>query len=241
MGAVFTSAARAPLTSVASVVELTGAYGLTLPVMLAVAIATALSRALAYGSIYTTKLLRRGTDIDRAAPWRAFADLRAADAMHPFPVPLAVPRGRDGADDGADTSPRLARLPGTVSWRANPQPVYASESLAQALRQLGAWAATGCRCCPPTATRCRAGSPTPASCALSLTRSAALPARAAARPGRSRPTRCTATRSSRSPWPLGSRGPAARQHPLAQGQHPGLGPARPHCDRPRPGPHPERG
>ncbi len=41
MGAVFTSAARAPLTSVASVVELTGDYGLTLPVMLAVAIATA--------------------------------------------------------------------------------------------------------------------------------------------------------------------------------------------------------
>jgi CIC family chloride channel protein len=138
MGAVFASAARAPLTSVASVVELTGAYGLTLPVMLAVAIATALSRALAYGSIYTAKLLRRGADIDRAAPWRAFADLRAADAMRPFPVPLAVPRGRDGADDAADTSPSLARLPGTVSWRANPQAVYASESLAQAVRQLDA-------------------------------------------------------------------------------------------------------
>ena len=37
MGAVFTAAARAPLTSVASVVELTGDYALTLPVMLAVA------------------------------------------------------------------------------------------------------------------------------------------------------------------------------------------------------------
>ena len=42
MGAVFASAARAPLTSVASVVELTGDYTLTLPVMLAVAIAAAL-------------------------------------------------------------------------------------------------------------------------------------------------------------------------------------------------------
>ena len=39
MGAVFAAAARAPLTSVASVVELTGDYTLTLPVMLAVAIA----------------------------------------------------------------------------------------------------------------------------------------------------------------------------------------------------------
>ena len=60
MGAVFASAARAPLTSLASVVEMTGDFTLTLPVMLAVAIATATSRALSYGTIYTTKLLRRG-------------------------------------------------------------------------------------------------------------------------------------------------------------------------------------
>ena len=65
MGAVFAAAARAPLTSLASVVEMTGDFALTLPVMLAVAIATAVSRALSYGTIYTTKLLRRGTDIDR--------------------------------------------------------------------------------------------------------------------------------------------------------------------------------
>ena len=79
----FASAARAPLTSVASVVEMTGDYTLTLPVMLAVAIATASSRALSYGTIYTTKLLRRGYDIDRATPWRAVGDLTAADAMRP--------------------------------------------------------------------------------------------------------------------------------------------------------------
>ena len=74
MGAVFTSAARAPLRSLASVVEMTGDFSLTLPVMLAVAIAaTYVSRTLSYGTIYTTKLLRRGTDIDRATPWRALA------------------------------------------------------------------------------------------------------------------------------------------------------------------------
>ena len=73
MGAVFTSAARAPLTSLASVVEMSGDFALTLPVMLAVAIASTVSRALSYGTIYTTKLLRRGTDIDRpprGARWR---------------------------------------------------------------------------------------------------------------------------------------------------------------------------
>ena len=71
MGAVFTSAARAPLTSLASVLEMRGDFALTLPVMLAVAIASTVSRALSNGTIYTTKLLRRGIDIDRAAPPRA--------------------------------------------------------------------------------------------------------------------------------------------------------------------------
>ena len=146
MGAVFTAAARAPLTSVASVVEMTGDYALTLPVMLAVAIATATSRALSYGTIYTTKLLRRGQDIDRTAPWRAFGDLKAADAMRRFPVPLTV-RGTqsDGADSslGATAASARARsagspLPGRVSYTADTQAVYASEPLAQTLRQLEA-------------------------------------------------------------------------------------------------------
>jgi chloride channel protein, CIC family len=66
MGAVFAAAAQAPLTSIASVVEMTGNYGLTLPVMLAVGIATWLARRLSTGTIYTRKLLRRGIDIDQA-------------------------------------------------------------------------------------------------------------------------------------------------------------------------------
>jgi CIC family chloride channel protein len=145
MGAVFTSAARAPLTSVASVVEMTGDYTLTLPVMLAVAIATATSRALSYGTIYTTKLLRRGQDIDRAAPWRAFGDLKAADAMRPFRIPLIVPDGHSHGSDGTPgTGPDLApQLPGPVVHQSDPQIVYASESLAQTLRQLSAYGRDG--------------------------------------------------------------------------------------------------
>jgi chloride channel protein, CIC family len=65
MGAVFAAAAQAPLTSIASVVEMTGNYGLMLPVMLAVAVATGLAGQLSYGTIYTRKLLRRGIDIDQ--------------------------------------------------------------------------------------------------------------------------------------------------------------------------------
>ena len=134
MGAVFAAAARAPLTSLASVVEMTGDYTLTLPVMLAVAIATAVSRGLSYGTIYTTKLLRRGTDIDRPAPAHAFQDLKVADAMHPFPVPLAVPPGP--GDPGHQPALRWASLAGPVTYQGAPQAVFTGESLAQALRQL---------------------------------------------------------------------------------------------------------
>jgi CIC family chloride channel protein len=62
MGTVFAAAARAPLSSLAGVVEMTGDFTLALPVMLAVAIATAISRGMSYGNIYTTNLLRRGID-----------------------------------------------------------------------------------------------------------------------------------------------------------------------------------
>ena len=120
MGAVFTSAARAPLTSLASVVEMTGDFTLTLPVMLAVAIATTISRGVSYGTIYTTKLLRRGTDLDRSTPWRALQDVKLADAMHPLPESL----------------PAAAVLPDAVAHERAPQPLYANGSLGQALRQL---------------------------------------------------------------------------------------------------------
>jgi chloride channel protein, CIC family len=144
MGAVFASAARAPLTSVASVVEMTGDYALTLPVMLAIAIATATSRALSYGTIYTTKLLRRGQDLDRAAPWRAFGDLKAGDAMHPFAAPLPVPG--EPAAVGDNSAAGMRQVPvtlGEVTWQGDPQAVYAGESLAQTLRQLAAYGRDG--------------------------------------------------------------------------------------------------
>jgi CIC family chloride channel protein len=146
MGAVFASAARAPLTSLASVVEMTGDFALTLPVMLAVAIASTISRAASYGTIYTTKLLRRGTDIDRTTPWRALSDLKVADAMRPLRTALAVPpepgTGADG-NGAATAAPDWAALAGQVTHRADPQSVFATESLAQTLRQLEVYGRDG--------------------------------------------------------------------------------------------------
>jgi chloride channel protein, CIC family len=129
---VFASAARAPLTSLASVVEMTGDYTLTLPVMLAVALATVVSRALSYGTIYTTKLLRRGIDIDHAPAVDPFEDLTAADAMRPIrPLLAANPGPANSAPEDSDAS-----LPGPVTRQAAPQVLFANESLAQAARQV---------------------------------------------------------------------------------------------------------
>ena len=149
MGAVFTSAARAPLTSLASVVEMSGDFALTLPVMLAVAIASTVSRALSYGTIYTTKLLRRGTDIDRAVPWRALAGLKITDVMRPFrpalPVPPdgTAPAAHRGSPAGNGSAPEPDALPGPVTGRHDPQALFASESLSQALRQLEVYGRDG--------------------------------------------------------------------------------------------------
>jgi CIC family chloride channel protein len=161
MGAVFTSAARAPLTSLASVVEMSGDFALTLPVMLAVAIASTLSRALSYGTIYTTKLLRRGTDIDRAAPWRALQDLKLTDVMQPFrpalPVPpvAAAPGGGPGGGpaDGEGTVLGRAAAAGPVTYRHDPQALFASESLSQVLRQLEVYGRDGLPVLSPDATQ----------------------------------------------------------------------------------------
>ncbi len=60
--------------------------------MLAFAITSTVSRSLSYGTIYTTKLLRRGTDIDRSAPWRALQDLKVADGFQPFQPPFTLTR-----------------------------------------------------------------------------------------------------------------------------------------------------
>jgi chloride channel protein, CIC family len=121
---------------------MTGDFALTLPVMLAVAIASTISRALSYGTIYTTKLLRRGTDIDRTTPWRALSDLKVAQAMRPFRPSLPVPPG-DGDGDGGVAARDWAALAGPVAYRGDPQALFGTESLAQALRQLEVYGRDG--------------------------------------------------------------------------------------------------
>jgi CIC family chloride channel protein len=143
MGAVFGGATLAPLTAIASVLEMTGQFHLALPVLLAVGLAAGLSRHLSYGTIYTTKLLRRGIDIDRPRPQNALQVLTVANVMQPLVdvasgLSLVRPTSldADGAGNGwGGVSPLR-----TVS---EPQALLADETLEDALRQLALYGPEG--------------------------------------------------------------------------------------------------
>jgi CIC family chloride channel protein len=89
MGAVFAAAARAPITAVLIIFELTGDYRIILPLMIAVIVATALSNHFTRETIYTLKLRRRGIDIDAPAPASPMSQITVAKAMGELPRPLA--------------------------------------------------------------------------------------------------------------------------------------------------------
>ena len=83
MGAVFAAAARAPITAVIIVFELTGDYQVILPLMFAIAVAAGISTLLSQDTIYTLKLRRRGIDIRRGRGANLMQLIQVADAMQP--------------------------------------------------------------------------------------------------------------------------------------------------------------
>lgn len=88
MGAVFAGAARAPITAVVIMFELTGEYSIILPLMVAIVLATGLSSVLSGDTIYTLKLRRRGVDLAPAESELTVALRSTASAvMGPVPQP----------------------------------------------------------------------------------------------------------------------------------------------------------
>ena len=81
MAAVFSGAARAPITAVIILFELSGDYRIILPLMGAVVISTLVSEALSADTIYTLKLRRRGIDLKMG---------RDVDMMRTVPVARAM-------------------------------------------------------------------------------------------------------------------------------------------------------
>jgi chloride channel protein, CIC family len=145
MGGVFAAAAQAPLTAIASVAEMTGNFTLTLPIMLTCGIAAAVSKYISYGSIYTTKLLRRGIDIERPKTTNVLQTLTIADIMPPVTVAETEPTLLDRAQPNSDTNAAAwwLNLGGVVTETRDPQELFEDETLAQALRQLTIYGHSG--------------------------------------------------------------------------------------------------
>ncbi len=81
MAAVFAGAARAPITAIIILFELTGDYSVILPLMAAVVISTIVSEILGKETIYTLKLKRRGIELRKGV---------ADDLMRRIPVSQAM-------------------------------------------------------------------------------------------------------------------------------------------------------
>ena len=139
MGGVFAAAAQAPLTAIASVAEMTGNFTLALPIMLACGISAQLAKRLTHGSIYTTKLLRRGIDIERPKALSALQSLTVEQVMQPLERggPGHPLFGNGAARDGqAVDRAVLEGLVGPVTLARRPQALFAEEDLERARRQL---------------------------------------------------------------------------------------------------------
>ncbi len=137
MGAVFAGAAQAPLTSIASVAEMTGNFTLTLPIMLACGLASQLARQITQGSIYTTKLLRRGIDIERPKAIGALRALTVEQVMQPLQaINGRHVSGTEQRVSGAFDATVWKQLVGPVTLSRRPQVLFADEDLEQARRQL---------------------------------------------------------------------------------------------------------
>jgi CIC family chloride channel protein len=81
MAAVFGSAARAPITSVLILFEMTDDYRLILPLMLATVVSTILAEQVDKESIYTFKLLRRGIRLERGRDIDVMQGVLVGEAM----------------------------------------------------------------------------------------------------------------------------------------------------------------
>jgi len=93
MAAVFAGVARAPITSIIMLFEMTMNYTLILPLMIAVVIGTVVTRSLNRETIYTAKLMRRGIDIRRLEETSPMRTVTAGEVMtRNFPtVPPTMP------------------------------------------------------------------------------------------------------------------------------------------------------
>jgi CIC family chloride channel protein len=83
MAAVFAAAARAPITSILILFEMTQDYRIILPLMLATVVSAVVARRLDPESIYTLKLKRRGIDVYAGKDLNLMRTIAVGEAMTP--------------------------------------------------------------------------------------------------------------------------------------------------------------
>ena len=121
MAATFAAVARAPLTAILIVFEITQDYGLVLPLMLAVILATLITDVIHPESVYTLPLAKRGIQLVRSSEVDLLDTVKVGDVMslNPLTVPLAMgvlevqevlDRGRRHGAAVLDENDRLAGI-----------------------------------------------------------------------------------------------------------------------------------
>ncbi len=90
MAAAFAAVARAPLTSILIVFEITGDYGLVLPLMVATAISTILAARVRPESAYTSPLTRMGIHPAQGGVTDLLDTVRVGDVVHENPVQVSA-------------------------------------------------------------------------------------------------------------------------------------------------------
>ncbi len=81
MGAVFAAAARAPITSILILFEMTRDYSIILPLMMAVAVSTVVAQIIRRDTIYSLKLRRRGVEIEERREVSLLGTMTVGQAM----------------------------------------------------------------------------------------------------------------------------------------------------------------
>ncbi len=84
MAAVFAGAARAPITAILILFEMTRDYRIILPLMFATVVSTILAERLERESIYTLKLIRRGIDVRARKDENLMRTILVSEAMTPL-------------------------------------------------------------------------------------------------------------------------------------------------------------
>jgi CIC family chloride channel protein len=143
MGAVFAGSARAPITAVLIIFEVTGDYTIILPLMVAVVLAAGVSNLISADTIYTLKLRRRGIDLLGPRNSNALETLTVAQAMSSAPEPLPADAPLTAVIDrlagGATEAAPVIRDDGTyggIVVAADAERAARSEALAATAGQL---------------------------------------------------------------------------------------------------------